>query len=284
MKNENMNDESVNKIKIFQSKYKKSNILLHKIILAFLFCLNFTLMIFIIIYNSKISGIKLRNDINDNILSENKKSIINNENKIQNKLVNIFSYLHSLNYYFSYIFETSQEVNLMKNSIKSFYQEKNINLNPDIFTLYFKYQGTTDGDYSYILNEKINYSFNTFILIEAQNKIKFGFFIQGAIIQESYYKYDDRENNCFLLFFKSGNMFKCKGDKTKLKLKKEDNEILIIGENDIIIKNHFLSQGNHGKINFPFKSFENDINNEIDLKGEFKILGMEIFAIDFHNN
>ena len=112
MKNENMNDESVNKIKIFQSKYKKSNILLHKIILAFLFCLNFTLMIFIIIYNSKISGIKLRNDINNNILSENKKSIINNENKIQNKLVNIFSYLHSLNYYFSYIFETSQEVNL----------------------------------------------------------------------------------------------------------------------------------------------------------------------------
>ena len=284
MKNENMNVESINKIKIFQNKYKKSNILLHKIIFAFLFCLNLVFGFFIVIYKSKISEIKLKNDKNSIILSENKNFVINNENKIQNKLVNIFSYLHSKNYYFSYIFETSQEVNLMKNSIKSFYQEKNINLNPDIFTIYFKYQGTTDGDYSYILHDKINYSFNTFILIEAQNKIKFGFFIQGAIIDESYHKYDDRDNNCFLLFFKSEKMYKCKGDKTKLKLKKEDNEILIIGENDIIINNHFLSQGNHGVINFPFKSFENDINNEIDLNGEFQINGIEIFAMDFHNN
>ena len=90
----------------------------------------------------------------------------------------------------------------MKNSIKSFYQEQNINLNPDNFTIHFKFQGITDGDYFDILYKKLNYCYNTFILIEAENKIKFGFFIQGAIIHESYYQYDDRENNCFLLIFK----------------------------------------------------------------------------------
>ena len=284
MKNENMNDESINVMKNFQNKYKKSNIFLHKIVLAFLFCLNIALLIFIAIYKSKISDIISKNHTISIILSEDKNSVINNEKKIQKKLVNIFSYLHSLTYYFSYILETSQEVNLMKKSITSFYQEKNIYLNPDNFTMYFRYQGITDGDYSYILYKKINYSYNTFILIEAQNKTKFGFFIQGAIIQESYHKYDDRDNNCFLFFFKSGKIYKCKGDKTKLKIKKDNNEILIIGEDDIIIKNHFLGQGNHGKINFPFKSFENDINNEIDLNGEFKINGIEIFAIDFQNN
>ena len=284
MKIENMNDNSIKEMKNFQQKYKKSNIFLHKIALAFLCCLNFVLVIFIVLYKSKISNIKAKYDKNNIILSENKFSIINNENIIHKKLVNIFSYFNSFTYYFSYIFETSKEVNLMKNSIKSFYQEQNINLNPDNFTIHFKFQGITDGDYFDILYKKLNYCYNTFILIDAENKIKFGFFIQGAIIHESYYQYDDRENNCFLLFFQSGKMYKCNSDKTKLKINNDNKEILIIGENDIIIKDNFLEPGNHGIINFPFKSFENDINNEIDLNGEFKIKGIEIFVLDFYNN
>ena len=284
IKNENMNKESINAMKEFQKKHVKSNIFLHKIFFAFLLCLNLVLLIFIIIYKSKISQIKLRNEANTNILSKNKIQFDSNENKIQKKLVNIFSNLHSYTYYFSYIFETSKEVNLMKNTIKDFYEEQNIKLKPEEFTIYCKFQGISDGDGSYILKEKINYSYNTFILIEAENNIKFGFFIQGAIIEESYHKYDDRENNCFLLFFKSEKMFKCKGDKTKLKIKNDKSGILIIGEDDISIKNHFLNEEKCGTINFPFKSFENGISNDIDLNGEFRINGIEIFNIDFHNN
>ena len=198
--------------------------------------------------------------------------------------MNIFSTFHSYTYYFSYIFETSQEVNLMKNSIKSFYEEKNIKLNPAEFSMYCKFQGITDGDGPYILKEKINYSFNTFILFEAENKIKFGFFIQDAIIDESYHKYDDRGINCFLLFFKSEKIYKCKGDKTKLKIKNDKNGMLIFGEDDIIIKNNFLNKEKCGKINFPFKSFENGINNDIDLNGEFQVKGIEIFSLDLYNN
>ena len=171
----------------------------------------------------------------------------------------------------------------MKNSIKDFYKEQNITLFPEYFVLYFKYQAIRDGDTFEILKEKINYSFNTFIIIEAENKIKFGFFIQGAIIQETYYDYDDRENNCFLLFFKSEKIYKCKGDKTKLKIKDNKNGILIIGEDDVIIKENFLNKGNYGKINFPFNSFDNGMNNDIELNGEFKIKGIEIFALVLYN-
>ena len=210
--------------------------------------MNLGLLSFIIIYKSKISEIKLRNDKNTNNFLEKKNLFINNKNEIQKKLENIFAYFFSYAYYFSFAFETSKEVNLMKNTIKDFYKKKNINLFPDDFVLYFKYQAIRDGDTFEILKEKINYSFNTFILIEAENKIKFGFFIQGAIIQETYYEYDDRENNCFLLFFKIEKIYKCKGDKTKLKIKNDKNGILIIGEDDVIIKENFLKIGNYGKI------------------------------------
>ena len=283
LKNTNINEESINAVKEFQKKQTNNNIFLHKIFLFFLLCLNLALISFIIIYKTKISEIKLRNDENANNLFESKKSFNKEKNEIQKKLVNIFSYIFSYGYYFSFSFETSKEVNLMKNSIKDFYAEQNIELFPENFKLYFKYQAIRDGDSFEILKQKINYSFNTFIIIEAEKKIKFGFFIQGAIIQETYYEYDDRENNCFLLFFKSEKIYKCQGDKTKLKIKDNKNGILIIGEDDVVIKENFLNTGNYGKINFPFKSFENNIDNDIELNGEFKIRGIEIFSIVLYN-
>ena len=282
--NTNINEESINEVKEFHKKQINAIIFLHKISIFFLFSLNFCLTIFIIIYKSKISEIKLRTNENTNSFLEKKKSFISNKNEIQKKLVNIFSYIFSHTYYFSFAFETSKEVNLVKNSIKDFYKEQNINLIPENFIFFFKYQAIRDGDKYDILKEKINYSFNTFILIETKNNIKFGFFIQGAIIQESYYEYDDRENNCFLLFFKSQKIYKCNSDKTKLEIKNKKKGILIIGEDDIIIKDNFLNRGNYGKINFPFKSFENGINNDIDLNGEFQVKGIEIFSLDLYNN
>ena len=68
MKKENMNDNSIKEMKNFQQKYKKSNIFLHKIALAFLCCLNFVLVIFIVLYKSKISNIKTKYDKNNIIM------------------------------------------------------------------------------------------------------------------------------------------------------------------------------------------------------------------------
>ena len=70
----------------------------------------------------------MRTNENTNSFLEKKKSFISNKNEIQKKLVNIFSYIFSPTYYFSFAFETSKEVNLVKNSIKDFYKEQNINL------------------------------------------------------------------------------------------------------------------------------------------------------------
>ena len=79
LKNANINEESINAVKEFQKKQTNNNIFLHKIFLFFLLCLNLALISFIIIYKTKISEIKLRNDENANIflfLSKLQKKLI----------------------------------------------------------------------------------------------------------------------------------------------------------------------------------------------------------------
>ena len=79
LKNTNINEESINAVKEFQKKQTNNNIFLHKIFLFFLLCLNLALISFIIIYKTKISEIKLRNDENANIflfLSKLQKKLI----------------------------------------------------------------------------------------------------------------------------------------------------------------------------------------------------------------
>ena len=79
-------------------------------------------------------------------------------------------------------------------------------------------------------------------------------------------------------------MFKCIGDKNKLKII-EDDDMLIFGDNDIIIKNHYLKfDKKMGIINFPFKSFDvSTINNNnfTDTTGEFHVRSIEVYSFDF---
>ena len=67
-KNENMNKESINAMKDFQKKQIKTNILLHKIIIFFLICINSCILAFIILYKSKISKIIAKNSKSSNII------------------------------------------------------------------------------------------------------------------------------------------------------------------------------------------------------------------------
>ena len=80
-------------------------------------------------------------------------------------------------------------------------------------------------------------------------------------------------------------MFKCIGDKNKLKIEEDDDGMLIFGDNDIIIKNNYLQYDKKmGIINFPFKSFDvSTINNNIftDTTGEFHVRSIEVYFFDF---
>ena len=150
--------------------------------------------------------------------------------------------------------------------------------------IYFRYQGIVDGDSYYILREKIEYGYYNLFLIESENKYRFGFFIENLLALEEDNKYVYKEKDCFLFSFQKEGMFKCIGDKNKLKII-EDDDMLIFGDNDIIIKNHYLKfDKKMGIINFPFKSFDvSTINNNIftDTTGEFHVRSIEVYSFDF---
>lgn len=281
----NINEESARALKEFRQNQIRANIRLHIIFLILIILLNFGLFIFIIIYKTKISQIKSKADKNSSSISSDKDIINYSRSQIDHKMINIVANSYGGLYHFSFIFQTSKEVDTIKNYIVEFYKEKNIILDKEKFHMNLKYQALIDDDSFSALRSKIDYNFNTFIFIEDREKKKFGFFIENVIILDKRGRYSDKENKCFLISFQKEGLFKCIGKKNKIEIKKDNDGMLIIGDGDIIIKNNYLQSEEHsGVINYPFNSFDvSTINSNIftGKNGEFEIRELEIFSIDF---
>jgi len=282
---DNINEESINAMMEFRQKQIQSNIRLHILFFIFTLLLNFGLFLFIMVYKSKISEIKKKTNSNSLSINNDKDSITRNENEIQHKIVNIVAYNFGGNYHFSYIIENSKEMNTIKNYLVEFFKTKNMNLDTNNMYMYFKYQGIVDGDSYSTFREKVEYGYYNLFLIESEEHYRFGFFIENLLTLEEDNKYTYKEKDCFLFSFQKEGMFKCIGDKKKLKIEEEDDGMLIFGDNDIIIKNNYLQYDKKmGVINFPFKSFDvSTINNNIftDTTGEFYVRSIEVYSFDF---
>ena len=116
-KNDNMSPESVKSLKEFQQKRIQSNIKLHKIFLVMIIIINIVLIIFIIAYKSKISDIKSKSRKSSKDIKERADYLTSINDEILHKLVNIFAISMNTfgNLHFSMIFDTSEEVNMVKN-------------------------------------------------------------------------------------------------------------------------------------------------------------------------
>lgn len=283
---ENINEESINAMMEFRQKQIQSNIRLHIIFFILTLLLNIGLLIFIIVYKSKISEIKSKTNNNSLSINSDKDSIIRNENQIQHRIVNILANNFGGYSHFSFIIENSKEMGTIKNYLVEFFKAKNIILDTNNMYMYFKYQGIVDGDSYSTFREKVEYGYYNLFLIESEDKYRFGFFIENLLVLEEDNKYVYKENDCFLFSFQKEGMFKCIGNKNKLKIEEDDDDgMLIFGDNDIIIKNNYLQHDKKmGVINFPFKSFDvSTINNNIftDTTGEFHVRSIEVYSFDF---
>ena len=113
----NINEESKISLKEFKKKQILSNIKYHKLFLFLIILVNIGLLIFILLYKSKIGEIKK--------LSKDHTSTINSQDKLlslkyssfNNKMVNIAAINGYNTFRFSIIFETNQEFNSFKNII-----------------------------------------------------------------------------------------------------------------------------------------------------------------------
>ena len=282
----NINEDSYRTLKIYRQNQIKANIRLHLISILLLFIIDIGLIIFIIIYKIKLSSLKYKTSQDSNMINSNKDFIDKNQNMITNKYLNIVAQSPQETIRFSLSLDNSQEVNKIKNNIIKFYKEnKNINLDINKFSMKFIYQAVMEGDTYTDIKNKINMYSNIFILFEAEEENKFGFFLEEQILLDNKHGFEYNGNNCFIMSFQHEGIFKCIGDKNKLRIKDEDN-LLLIGEDDIIIKNKFLFfEEKRSMVNFPFKAFDvSTINQNIFTNNNeniFNTLAMEIFSFDF---
>ena len=272
-KNESMNDESVQSLRKFNLKQIQSNIRLHIIFLSIVIIVNICLIVFIIIYQNKISQIKLKSSKRHKIIDESKKNITTFTDTIEHKIVNIFAISMNTygNLHFSMLFDKSEEVKMTKKFVHDFTQIDE----PKMILLY---QGINDSDDTNVILSLINYFPNLLIIIGARNGNKFGFFFQETISLNSKNSFESYSKNCFIFSFITKNKYNCIEKGKKLEINK--NNLFNIGDGDIVINYNFRTNG--GIINFPFKSFEiskNDENAFIGQNGEFQILDIELYAL-----
>lgn len=272
-KNDNMDPKSIKSLKEFNEKQIKANIRLHIIFLSMVTIINICLFQFIIMYKNKIREIKKKSNQRKSSINMGEKNIISLDNSIQNKLVNIFSVSNNAfgNPHFSFLFETSEEVEMIKNYISSFSQIEEP-------TMTLAYQGINDSDDTRIILDIINYFQNTLFVIGTRNGDKFAFYYQNAIHANNKGYYASYNNRCFIISFLNKEKYNCLDNRETFSVNK--NSLFNIGEGDIVINYNFLTKG--GIINFPFKSFDvpgNVRNVFTKYNGEFEIKDIEIYLI-----
>ena len=206
VKNDNMNPESVKSLKEFKKKRIESNIKLHKIFLAMIIVINIVLIIFIIAYKTKISDIKSKSKKSSKDIKESADYLTSINDEILHKLVNIFALSINTfgNLHFSMLFDTSEEVNMVKNFITSFTKIEE----PELILIY---QGVSDTDETSILLELIKYCQNTIIIIETTTEEKFGFFFKEQIYPNDLGYFESDNNNCFIFSFQEKEKYDCDG-------------------------------------------------------------------------
>ena len=279
----NINNESYQSLKKFRENQIKTNIKLHLVFILLVLIIDIGFLSFIFVYKNKLSSLKSKSTQNTSLINTNKDLLETNNNLIAHKVINIVAQMPDLTYRFSLIFQTSDQVQKIKNSIKDFYKDtKNMNLDTNKFSMDFVYSAVMDGGEYKDMDFKITTSHNTFIIFEAENENKFGFYVEQPVIFSNKKEFPYSGNNCFLISFQHDGIYKCIGDKIKLSIKDKE-KMIVIGDDDIIIKKNFFNyEDKKGIINFPFKAFDvSTINKNIFTNNDenlFHIMGIEVFS------
>lgn len=272
VENKNMNTASIQSIKEYREKQVQTNIKIHIFVLAMLIFINICLIVFIISYKYKIKQISSKTEKSSSRITHDTNYLASLENTLLHKVVNIFAMSANAygNIHFSFLFDNSEEVQSIKNSINRYSKfEKPY--------LHLIYESNIDGDNSPLILNLIKYWANILLIIGDNSGEKFGFFFQESVYPNKRGFFQSHEHKCFLYSFKNKKEYPCNDNEISFVF--NYNSFLNIGNGDIIINHEFKTNG--GIINFPFKSFyvtENDI--EFDkLKGKFDVKDIEIYLV-----
>jgi hypothetical protein len=273
------------KIAIYDYNIKKRsmNIMYYKIFLGMCILVNIGLFLFIFIYQYKIQEIEYLTSVYSS-QSKQKGDLFNQQQtNIDKKLTNLIAISKKRSLFFSYSFLNQSEFDLVKNFIIDYTfnltnpASENFDLDYEIEMIY---QSSSDY-FKYVdLVELLNHRRNCLIIVNTLEDEKFGIYLNDEILFDSHNKFISEGKHMFLFSFRHKKMIKYIGKNSGIKIDDKSENIITIGNDEIIIYNYFYNFG--GAINYPLDSFEKIEgleNNFIQLNGNFDIKNIEIFEI-----
>lgn len=282
-KNNNINEESLNSLKDFNKKQILANIKYHKIFLAILFIINIGLAIFVIFYKLKINKIKSQTNSYTNQLNIDDEKLSNLNSILNHKIVNMASLNEFGLVRFSYIFETSDEFNTIKELIYKYQAELDKKEIKDEFkNIFLLFEGMTDNYEKFL--ERISYFWNLAIFFQTSDDKKFGLFVIDIIFPDKNDEFIANTKKIFMYSFETKKKYNYIGNgENALRINKKDNDkMIIVGDGELIIYNDYLLNG--GEINFPMKSFDfSTVNTNVltGKNGKFEIRNIEAFCFSY---
>ena len=284
---ENINENSKNALRDFNKKQILMNILYHKIFLGMCVLVNIGLFIFSIIYKKQLNEIAYITKKNTREYRKNNYDLVEQRNSIEHKFVNLIAINRRSNLLFAYSFKNKIEFEMVKSFIMQYYRHNPLQYDENIFEkykLHLIYQSSTSEIINYNdFTDILNYHRNSLFIINTFNDNRFGIYVDEPIIFNADKEFISSENRMFIFSFRAKSMHKYIGNGPALKISKDN--ILELGEEEIIIFNNFYSNG--GYINYPLLSFEglNKFDNIFTEKnGRFDINHIEIFAFYLDEN
>ena len=281
-----IDDNSKIAIYDYNMKKRSMSIFYYKIFLGMCILVNIGLFIFIFIYHYKIREIESLTSIYSS-QSKQKGELFNKQQiNIDHKLTNLIAISKRRSLFFSYSFLNQSEFDLVKNFIvdytfNSASTSNNLEINYEIEMIY---QSSSDY-FKYVdLVELLNHRMNSLIIVNSLEDEKFGIYLDDKIEFDNHNKFVSEGKHMFLFSFKHKKMIKYIGKNSGIKIDDKSENIITIGNDEIIIYNYFYNFG--GAINYPLDSFEKIDgleNNFINLNGNFDIKNIEIFEITMNH-
>ena len=278
--NNNINETSLNSLKDFNKKQVSTNIRYHKIFIVLLFVINIGLAIFITFYKLKINKIKSRTNSYTTQLNTDDEKLSNLNSILNHKIVNIACLNQFGLVKFSYIFETSEEFNTIKDIIYEYKQEnENMIIKLENRNIFLLFQGLSDNYENFL--ERISYYWNLAIFIETSDDKKFGVFIVDIIFPDKNDEFKANTKKIFMYSFETKKKYDYigKGENVLRINEKDSDKMIIVGDDELIIYKEYYLNG--GEINFPMKSFDfSTVNTNVltGKNGKFNIRNIEAFC------
>ena len=281
--NNNINETSLNSLKDFNKKQVSTNIRYHKIFIVLLFVINIGLAIFITFYKLKINKIKSRTNSYTTQLNTDDEKLSNLNSILNHKIVNIACLNQFGLVKFSYIFETSEEFNTIKDIIYEYKQEnENMIIKLENRNIFLLFQGLSDNYENFL--ERISYYWNLAIFIETSDDKKFGVFIVDIIFPDKNDEFKANTKKIFMYSFETKKKYDYigKGENVLRINEKDSDKMIIVGDDELIIYKEYYLKG--GEINFPMKSFDfSTVNTNVltGKNGKFEIRNIEAFCFSY---